>query len=403
MPELDTPPVIQAPAENSDDAVRARFNTSVRELPPEQRGNIVLKDEPQGEVKPPVAPKEPPKDSAKDKVDTDIPSEFFDPPKQEMDEWEKITNEEQKGHIKSEDWKNYKKLTASKVEALKKELEDTRTKLPKDDYVPERTAKELERLKKDLQERDELISRKYVQDSPEFKERFGKKETILNNQLEKLGKELGLEEDQVHAISQASTKRRYALLDELDSGSGKAAMSSILSERDRLQEEKSLYLDEKEKSNVSWQEQQSQQTDQQKAKEKELYDYAFNETLDRMSKEFPALKKIPGNDAWNKAIDADISAARSMYNGEGFTPQRDAEMFLVAAAGKRLGKMLETAIKRATTAEKEVADLKAAGPSASQAEAGKDGDPYKGMTSDERARATFNDEKAKAANNGFRR
>lgn len=405
MPELDTPPVIppQIIPENSDDAVRARFNTAMKEVPPDQRGNIVVRDEPQAD-KPPVDktpdPKVDPKKDAKGELD--IPSEFFDPPKQEVDEWEKITNEEQKGHIKSEDWKNYKKLTAAKVEALRKEKEELLNKLPKDDFVPEKVQKRLEKLEKDLQERDQIINRKYVQESPEFKEKFGSRETLLKNRLEKLGKEAGLEPDQINSILNSSMKRRFDLLEEIENGAAKTSITHILSDLDILQDEKGLYLEEKEKSNISWQEQQDQLTDQQKAKQKELYDYAFNEVLEEISQKFPALKKIPGNEAWNKAVDEDIALARDMYNGKDFTPQRDAEMFLAAASAKRLMKMFENAKHRAVSAEKELADLKAAGPSASQAQDGKNGDPTKDMTPDERARYTFNKAKSEATNDGFR-
>jgi hypothetical protein len=289
------------------------------------------------------------------------------------------------------------------MEAKEKELQDLRSKVPSEDFVPEKIAKRMEQLQKELKERDDLITRKYVQESPEYRDKFGKRETILNSQVEEIGKDAGLEQDQIESILNASRKRRFQLLEEVENGAAKADLVSTLSERDRLQKEKDLYLEDKKNENVSWQEQQEQQTDQQKAKQKELLDYAFNEVLTKMRSEYSPLKEIPGNDSWNKSVREDIQLAIDMYNGKDFTPQRDAEMFLAAATSKRLMKMLNHASDRARAAEKENAELKAAGPSASQAGTGNGSDPTKGMTPDQRAAWEFNNQVAKAGNNGFAR
>lgn len=405
MSEIIVAPNPMTNPENSDNAVRERFSKSILDLPPEQRGNIRV-SEPDPNVKSPIEksalnPVKEPEKKVETKTD-EVPSEFFEDKKVEVDEWRKITDEDQKGHITGDHWKNYKGLTKAKVEALEKELAEARKKIPSDDFMPEKYAKERETLQKQLKERDDILTRKYIQETPQFKERFTNKEGIITRQIEKLGKELSLEPDQVHAILNAPLKRRLELVGEIESAGGQSAISSLLSQRDQLQDEKSDFLAEHEKNTAGWEEQERIKSDAEKSKQKELYDHAFNETVERL-KDFGPLKKIAGQDAWNKAIDDDIALAKSMYNGENFTPQQDAEMFLTAVSAKRLMKMFETASQRAKAAEKELTELKAAGPSASQAQNGNGGDPHKGMTPDERAARTFNEARANASNNGFSR
>lgn len=406
MSEIIVAPNPMTNPENSDNAVRERFSKSILDLPPEQRGNIRV-SEPDPNVKSPIEksalnPVKEPEKKVETKTD-EVPSEFFEDKKVEVDEWRKITDEDQKGHITGDHWKNYKGLTKAKVEALEKELAEARKKIPSDDFMPEKYAKERETLQKQLKERDDILTRKYIQETPQFKERFTNKEGIITRQIEKLGKELSLEPDQVHAILNAPLKRRLELVGEIESAGGQSAISSLLSQRDQLQDEKSDFLAEHEKNTAGWEEQERIKSDAEKSKQKELYDHAFNEVVEKLSKEFGPLKKVAGREDWNKSIDEDIARAKSLYNGENFTPQMDAEMFLTAVAAQRMGKMLNAAVERAKKAESEVAELKAAGPSASQAQNGNGGDPYKGMNSDERAAATFRDSMATAKNNGFSR
>lgn len=384
-------------SEHSDDAVRARFRESIKSLPEDQRGNIIL-NEPDPEVKEKKVEK-----SEKVENKDDIPSEFFDnPEKVQVDEWEKITNEQQKGHIKSSDWDNYKKLAKAKIEAKEKELAELRTKIPKDDYVPEKLGKELESLRKSVKERDELISRKYVEESPQFKEKFVNRQSSVDKQIAKLGKDLNLEDDQVHAILNASMKRRMDLIGEIEGPGGQASMAALLLERDRIQDERTQFLEDHQKDTSLWQQEEEQRANSEKIKAKEFEDKEFASVLEEMSKEYAPFSKVEGREEWNKSIEEDVEYARKIMQGD-FTAREWAQNALNAASAKRIYRMFEAARGRAISAEKELAELKAAGPTASQAQNGDAGDPTKGMTPDERARYSFHQAVAASNNNGFRR
>src|SRR5688572_14276527 len=177
-PSPDAPvPVI--PEGNSDADVMARFRETMAKSTP---------TEPEPEVKPAPA-----KEAKTPDGKLDIPDEFFGETKTEEDEFDRMMKEEVKGQIKNENYKRFKEATSAKVSKLMKELEETRSKIPKDDYVPEKTAKQLEALQKSLQEREELISRKYIEETPEFRERFIQRKETVTKQLSKLGKELGVQ------------------------------------------------------------------------------------------------------------------------------------------------------------------------------------------------------------------
>jgi hypothetical protein len=402
---IDTPVAGPSAPEHSDNAVRERFNTAMQAVPPEQRGNIIVREKP-NESTPTgsdtVGGETPKKDNSSQ--ESDIPAEFLESTKPEVDEYDRITSEEQKGHITSEHWKNYKKLSKSKVDALTKELEEVKSKLPKDDFVPEKTAKQMEALQAKLKEYEDIVTRKHIQESPQFKEKFTSREQGIEKQIQKVAKTAGIDEDDVQAILNASEKKRYSLLGDIENEGARASIAALLNNRDMLIDEKTEFLAHHEKNTAQWEEEQKAQSDAQKAKQKELYDYAFNETLERLKKEnFGPLRESKDRQDWNNEIKKDIELAKSMYDGVDFTPQRDAEMFIRAATAIRMQKIADNAVKRAVAAEKELAELKAAGPSASQAQDAKGKDKYEGMSSDQRAAATFREAQATASNGGFRR
>lgn len=373
---------------NTDADVRARFNQSVSELPPEKRGNVqVPREFEKAEAKTETETQKPEAAKTEEK-ESIIPDEFLTE-KKEVDEWEQAHSQEVKGQVKNEHFKNYKDLTKRKVDALMKELEETRSKVKGDDYVPEKVSKELESIRAALKERDDLISRKYVEETPQFREKFTQREKILTNQATKLGKELGLEDDQISAILSSSGKRQNDLLDEITSDGARSKMAAILLERDRVQDEKSAYLDDHEKHKEEFARQDQERKDAEVLKNQQREKRIFEETLERISASFGPLQKIKGNEKWNQQIEEDVALARAVaLEGAVLSPQDWHELFLGGVAWRRGGPMLKDAIEKLNATRAELAALKAAGPSTSQASDGK-ADPTANMSNDERAAYTF--------------
>lgn len=383
-----------APTEgNSDADVRARFRQAME---PKPEVNVQDISQAKNPLDAPIVPKKEDKPTAKT---SDIPDEFFGKTNPTEDEWDRITKEETKGHVTNQHFKNYKDLTAKKVEALVKELEDTRGKLPKDDFVPEKTAKQLEALQKRLEEREELINRKYVEESAEFREKFTQRRESVSKQLGKLGKELDVKEDVIHQLLNSSPKRQIEILDNLDlTASGVSRINTLLEQHDQISTEQDDYLSNWKDRQGELEERQRASEDKEKVKIKGLYDKAFEDVLEDVTKNNPLFQTKDGNEGWNSQTKELIEEARKYYNAENSTPHKDAEMFLAGVAARRAVAMFERAKELYTSTKKELDELKAAGPGGGHGSETSKDDPTKNMSPDERAKWTFNNAQATARN-----
>lgn len=389
---MSTELTVETPAvpSNSDDAVAARF----REAMGGEGGN-------QNSIhsKQPEPAKADPAPVEENKVESSIPDEFLSDPKQEEDEYETLLKEEPKGPVKHENFKKFRTVADKKIQALVKELEEVKGKVPKDDYVPEKVSKQLEELSKKLQEKEDLISRRYVEETPEFKEKFTlKKESILNR-LNKAAKDFELPERMVKSlIATDSLKERTAILEDAGlSSTAASSLTAILDHYDSVEHERNDFLSDWKTRSAELEEASMRKQDAEKAKIKQLEDRAFDEVRKGMEEKFSVLKRIEGNKAWNERIDADIAEAKAIFDGD-FTPHQVAELAIGGRAAIRMGEMLETVISKYKEVVRERDELKAASPSFEHGGKESKVDPTKNMTADERAAWTFNQLRSTASN-----
>lgn len=303
-------------------------------------------------------------------ADLGIPDEILGIEKKQeeaVDEWEKLHNEEVKGQVKNENFKKYKEATGKKISALteqmtarEKELQELRSKI-NPDFVPEKLTKEMEDLRNKLKEREDLIGKKYVQESREFRERFSEPQTQLLSQLKKAGEELGF--DNAQSLLNMSLKKRVEVLGDSElSVAAQSHLTQILQQHDALEASKEGYLSQWESKRAEMEAQEQQMSTQQKAEMKKMEDETFNKVLDAMASKFSPLKKIEGNEAWNSARDEDIRAAKAMFDGE-FTTDQFAEIVLAGFGAKRLHSMFDKAVARVRELTATVNQLQAADPS----------------------------------------
>jgi hypothetical protein len=321
-----------------------------------------------------VAPEK--KEQVKEKVDdSGIPPEMLGEEKPtEQDDWEKLHNEEVKGHLKNENWKRYKEATGKKVQSLqeerdsiKKELESVRGKLNAD-YVPEQVQKRLERAESLLKEREEELGKIAVERSPAFQEKFTKRQESLSGQLEKTIDELGLDKSIASQLIHSSLKKRVETLDGLElSASGQGYITSLLQQYDQVSSEKDSFLSDWQNQKAQMEQEEFARTDAEKARLKEQEDRIFNIKLEAMAKTFAPLRKVEGNDAWNAGVDEIISTAKKFYDGQ-FTNEEFSEIVLAGAGAKRLGVINERLIADNRKLAAENASLKAANPDVNPAD-----------------------------------
>ena len=400
-PAIPTPdaPVAVVTEGNTDADVRARFRQAMEPKPEVNVQDISTAKNPvTGEA---IVPKEKvteKKVESKTDGKTEIPDEFFGDTPQE-DEFDKLMKEEVKGQVKNENFKRFKDATAAKVAKLTKELEETRGKIPKDDYVPEKTAKQLEALQKRRDELEELVNRKYVEESPEFKEKFTTEREAVVKGLNRLGKDLGVPEDVIHQLVNSSPKRQIEILDGLDlSSNASSRINALLEQHEQINEKQANYLSDWKARQGEIEEHQRAAQDKEKAKIKGLYDKAFEDVLSDVTKNNPLFQTKDGNDNWNNQTKEMIEEARKHFWAEDSTPHKDAEMFLAGVAARRAVAMFEKAKDLYAATKKELDELKAAGPGGGHGSETSREDPTKHMSPDERAKYTFNQAQALARN-----
>lgn len=393
--ELATPPVnVEAPAvpSNSDDAVAARF----REAMNSDKGNQNSVHHQQAQEK--KGDKVEEKTEQKESKGDEIPPEFLGETKAE-DEYDTLVKEEPKGPVKHENYKKFQAAADKKVQALKQELEEIKAKVPKDDYVPEKVSKQLETLQKQLQEKEELIARKYVEETPAFQERFTQKKESIVNRLNKAAKDFELPERVVKGLlSATSIKDRSDILEE--AGLGTVAVSSItaiLDQYDSVESEKADFLSDWKGRSAELEEQAQRKSDSEKAKIKAYEERVFEDTAKALGEKYTMFKKYEGNKGWMEGLDSDMKEAKAIFDGE-FTPEVISELALAGVRARRMGPIMDNMINQIRSLNQEIADLKAAGPSTPAGGAASKADPTANMSADERAAYTFNQLKGLASN-----
>lgn len=310
------------------------------------------KPEPKVEAKP--DPKEP----------SAIPDEILGK-KTEVDEWETLHNEEVKGQVKNENFKRYKEATGKKmaskdaeIEAIRRENEELKTK-----YTGAPDPKEIETLRTALKEKDDLIGRKYVEESAQFRERFTSKQKLIEGQLAKSIEQLGLDKSLTKQLLNADLKKRAEILENSELSSfAQGNLATILTEHDRLDDERASYLEDWQSRKAEMEAQEMAQTDAQKARIKEHEDRIFQKTFENLSKTFGPLQKYEGREDWNKGVDEILNEAKRFFDGD-FTTEEYAELAIAGVAAKRQNAMLEHVIKLLRESQQENESLKAAGPS----------------------------------------
>lgn len=366
------------------------------------------KEEPTPE--PEIVPETPPAATPDAKAEADpIPPELLGiEPKKEEDELTKLLAEEPKGHIKNEHFKKVQTLAAARIQAaqaekdqLAKELAEVKGRL-NEDFIPEKVRKQLEDYQVRLKEREEELGRIAVERSPAFKEKFTNRKTSLVNQLTKTAEDLGLDKSVAKQLIHADLKKRVEILDNLElSASGQSYLTSLIQQHDQVDQDEQSFLADWQTQKARMEEEEMTQSTAQKARMKEEEDRDFQKVLDEMGKSFAPIRKVEGNDAWNKQVDSIIERAKHFYDGN-FSNREFAEIVVAGCGAQQLGAINARLIETNRALAEENASLKAAGPSVPPVGSKAPVQDDSKLSFEERAKRTFDLMVGSAANNGNR-
>lgn len=364
------------------------------------------RDAPSEPTPPAPEPKAP--ETKETKQDDDIPEQFIGGKKEEaapeVDEYEKLQSEEIKGQVRQDQWKTLKQATKKKVDSLTAELLAAKTELEaaKARGVPDDIAAKLKTYEESLAEKDQLLERIAVEQSPKFKERFGTKETQISERIKRVGTEMGLDTEKLQQALLSSPKRRVELLEEIGAeGAVLSSIAGLMNQYDLLQDEKGQFLAQSKETHAQWQREQQETMTRQEQQRAQEEDRVFNSVLDEMSKTYAPYQQVEGNKAWNEQGQALREEARKYFNGQ--VPLEDLARAVIKGVGAPVNeKIMARMNKEISELRAENAELKRAQPGSLGSFPQADGkiDESK-MTIEERQRATFNRFVSGAANAGF--
>lgn len=397
-----TLPDIQIPEGASTESVFASF----AQLDPQRFPQHAKASEKPAEAVPNSIPNEEKPEGDKGNDKSSVPEQFLGKKETEVDEWEQIVAEEPKGPLKHENYKKVIQVSSKKIEALRAELAQREAKVAEYEkrgaIVPEEVAAKLKHVEDTLAEREALLERIAVQESPKFKEKFSSKEQAISQRLEKTAKEMGLDNELIQQALTSSLKRRTELMDNLDvSPTVRGQIDSLMVQYDLLQDDKGNFLNQSKEEAARWQAEQKETIARQEQERTAYEDRVFNETIDEMSKNFAPFQEVEGNEQWNSQVRAFREEARKYFNGQ--LDLKDIAKVVVKGVGAQALEQINTALhSKLENAYKEIASLKKAQPGASgniPTPDGKVDDRH--LSPQERARLTFQRLVGSAQNNGF--
>lgn len=308
------------------------------------------------EAKAPPAPA--PKEEAAPEVASDIPEELrglngtTTTAKEKEPDFDSLMKETPQGQIKHSHYKTLQTAADAKIKALQGELSkalQTAEEAQKRG-VSEESAKQLEELKTKLSERDAILERRFYEDSPAFKEKFGSRDAQINGQLEQAAKDYEIPDARLAALKHATGKQRVELLREMDlDETAKADMATLLRQRDMHEAEKKTALEKAHEglSQYATAEQQRRAEAEKKQIEEDTRTFesvksrvlksvgAFHLFADDESFNASGLKELAGISSraeWEKAVNDRLSGAAKLYNFDGVTSEALADAAFKSAA-----------------------------------------------------------------------
>lgn len=352
---------------------------------------------------------EPKEEKKPEEVKTGVPESLLGLPaeekKPEADDYDTLIKEEPKGQVKHEHYQRLKNATSKKVQALQAEAAEYKAKLEAAEKrtVPEEYQTRYAELEKVASEREALIERLNIQESPKFKERFTNRETAISERLKKTATEFGLDAESLQVALAASPKRRAELLNNLEVGEAeKSMLTNMMVQYDMIQDEKGSFLSQS-KEQLARERLEQQEAMQRQEQERAAYEKkVFSEVGERMRKSFSPFQRVEGNDEWNKGAEALEAEAEKYFNGQ-LPLENLAEVVYKGVGAQRIELINAELHKRLTAALKELGELKQVQPGANGHMPAPDGKRQESSDPMRRAMDTFNRMKAEGAgpyNNG---
>lgn len=283
-----------------------------------------------------------------------------------------VLDAEPKGQLSHENYKALKTAAKAKIdkltgefEAIRKERDDYKSKAgkPTDDV-----AKELTELREQLAQARATLEQEAYQRTPEFEDRFTKRELNIRAQAESVLKAANVDTALLDAVLYGVGRNRFAPLAETDlTDAERSHIHSLVAQYDLLQPEKKAALEQSHERMTKAQQErvraQESEKAQRVAEEAQIFEAVHKEMVTKLD----AFQKAEGDDetvrAWNADTEKLQAEVVKFLNGDGDF-KKFAEISFKGFAYDQQARLTAAWRARAEAQAEELARLKAASPSA---------------------------------------
>lgn len=282
------------------------------------------------------------------------------PPVSPLDE---IEGMEPGTKIKPEQATHFKQLKEKAKSTISKLLEENATlkSRPAEAVDVKPYEEKLTAAEQRIAEKEAEIERIAFEQSPKY-QAFLSKEQVNVDAAKSYLEGTDIDPDVIERAAKATGAKRLNVLREagLDAEII-AAVSPHLSTIDGVRAERNAALENRKTIQAQWESEQRTAHETQTAQQKAAQDRVYTDTLNRLMQEVPTLKKVDGNEAWNKQIDADIARGKDAFGGSKSLEEL-AELAALGAHARSIISANKTLSEKLNTALAQLAKLTAASP-----------------------------------------
>lgn len=283
------------------------------------------------------------------------------------DDFDKLISEKPQGQIKHEHFERVQTGAKKAVEQARAELAALKAELEKrGNGNSAELQKELDAIREAKSKLEEELERTALERHPKFREKYDAKEEGLRTQIERITKELGLDEDAIASAVSSSGKRRFSIMDDIEmSSTARSHLINLMADLDKTQSDKQAEIGKSRERLREWQQEQEASAKLREERERAEEDRIFNSALEQAKSKLPAFRYIDGDTKFNSGVDERIALAKRIFNGES-NHQEVAELTLRGIAATVDEKIIKNQAAKITEMTDTIARLTAASPGTGQ-------------------------------------
>lgn len=293
--------------------------------------------------------------AAKAELQPAIPEKLINPDAAKAPEVEKEIAEATRGMSEkaAERWKKvHERATVAEKQVA--ELTSALTKVK----VPQADTEQLETLKKQNAELDEIVKRTAIENHPKFKAHYDDgKEQLISTAKDIVGEKLAKD---VEKLLRNPSDEAFEKLSEEVGSFNAAQVAAIASQIKKLDTDRAKELKNSKAAFAELSKRQQEQAEEQQQRYEKQVENATDKAIKSAADEI-VLKEAEGEDEWNQGVKERIGEIRNIAKAD-LNPQDRAQLALQAVAGRKFRELFHAQVNVIRALKDELKSMKAAEP-----------------------------------------